>query len=65
MVIAAYGGRPASLIVGDSDRMTPQKMSRNLAMTLPCEITVLSNCGHMVMSEQPEQTLQAMRAALL
>lgn len=61
----AVGGGKTTLIVGAEDRMTPAKMSRNLAELLGAERVVLDNCGHMVMSEQPEDTLQAVRKALL
>jgi len=62
---AAFGEGKTTLIVGDEDRMTPMKMSRNLAGQLGGQLVVLKDCGHMVMSEQPEQTLQAVRNALL
>ncbi len=64
-VAESFAGRKSTLIVGDSDRMTPMKTSLGIKNALNCDMTVLSNCGHMVMSEQPEQTLQAVRAALL
>lgn len=60
---SAYQGR-ATLIVGDRDRMTPSKMSRGLADLFSADLKVLKNCGHMVMSEQPEQTLQAIRSSV-
>lgn len=56
---ATYGLARTTLIVGDSDRMTPMKMSRQLADQLGAELVILRECGHMVMSEQPEQVLQA------
>lgn len=62
---AAFGPGKCTLIVGDSDRMTPMKMSRGLAEQLSAELIVITGCGHMVMSEQPEQTLQAARKVLL
>ena len=62
---SSYGTGRSTLIVGDSDRMTPMKMSRSLAEHFGANLKVLSNCGHMVMSEQPEQTLQAVRSVLL
>lgn len=60
----AYGEGKTTVIVGDADRMTPLRMSRNLVDSLGAELAVLSQCGHMVMSEQPEQTLQAIKRAL-
>lgn len=62
---AAFAKGKATLIVGAEDRMTPLKMSRNLAGLLGAELVVLDDCGHMVMSEQPEQTLRAVRRVLL
>ena len=62
---SAFGTGKTTLIVGDSDRMTPMKMSKGLASQLSADLKVLKNCGHMVMSEQPEQTLQAVKAVLL
>ncbi|NND93160.1 MAG: alpha/beta hydrolase [Granulosicoccus sp.] len=64
-VADSFGPGKTTLIVGDSDRMTGIKMSRNLASMLGAELVILSQCGHMVMSEQPEQTLQAARRVLL
>lgn len=61
----AIGPGRCTLIVGDSDRMTPMKMSRGLAQQLSADLKVITGCGHMVMSEQPEQTLQATRQVLL
>lgn len=61
---AAVGKGKATVIVGDADRMTPMRMSRNLVESFGAELAVLDQCGHMVMSEQPEQTLQAVRQAL-
>ncbi len=61
---AAYGKGKTTVIVGDADRMTPMRMSRNLIDSFGAELAILKQCGHMVMSEQPEQTLQAVKQAL-
>lgn len=61
---AQFGTGKTTLIVGEEDRMTPSKMSRQLNEQLGGRLVVLGNCGHMVMSEQPEQTLQAALQAL-
>jgi len=62
---AVLRGRMSSvLIAGDSDRMTPSKGSKALAELLAAEFQLLGDCGHMMMSEQPEACLQAMRGAL-
>jgi len=45
--------------------MTPKKMAFNFAKLFDAKIEVLTECGHMVMAEQPEQTLQAARRVLL
>jgi pimeloyl-ACP methyl ester carboxylesterase len=60
-----YKGRKATIIAGDSDKMTPLKFTRKLANHLDAELIVVNNCGHMMMSEQPEQTLQAVKRVLL
>ena len=54
----------ATIIAGDADRMTPVRLTRELNATLGSKLVVLRDCGHMMMSEQPETTLQAMRNAL-
>lgn len=61
---AAFGKGKTTVIVGDADRMTPMRMSRNLVESYGAELAVLNQCGHMIMSEQPEQTLQAVMQAL-
>ncbi len=60
---AAYGKGNTTVIIGDADRMTPMRMSRNLVESFGAQLAVLTQCGHMVMSEQPEQTLQAIKLA--
>lgn len=54
-----------TLIAGEHDRMTPAKGSRQLASLLKADLVTLGNCGHMMMGEQPESTLQALRQCLL
>jgi pimeloyl-ACP methyl ester carboxylesterase len=61
---SAYGTGKTTVIIGDADRMTPLRMSHNLVDRFGAELAVLDKCGHMVMSEQPEQTLQAVKRAL-
>lgn len=56
---------PTLMILGAEDRMTAMKASRHLGERLVATLIVLDDCGHMVMSEQPEGTLQAMRSVLL
>jgi pimeloyl-ACP methyl ester carboxylesterase len=54
---------PVTLILGERDMMTPLKAGKALAAVLPNASTVvLPGAGHMMMLEQPEQTLAALRA---
>ena len=58
---AARISAPTVLVLGDSDVMTPAKKGRELAALVPgarCEI--LSRCGHMMMQERPDETLDAL-----
>lgn len=57
-------GIPCTLIAGAQDRMTPAKTSRALAQLLQGRLETIDNCGHMMMSEQPEATLQLLRQCL-
>lgn len=61
---ALAGNVKASVISGDADRMTPAKLGSNLCSQLGGSFVLLKDCGHMMMSEQPETTLQAMKQAL-
>lgn len=56
---------PCTIIAGRNDRMTPLRAARNLAELLQAQLSLIDNCGHMVMSEQPEATLQAVKQCLL
>jgi pimeloyl-ACP methyl ester carboxylesterase len=53
--------RPALVVVGESDQMTPVKYGRYLADHLArCQLEIVPGAGHMVMLEQPaavERTL--------
>jgi len=56
---------PATLILGDGDMMTPPRNAKSLMETIPgVEMIVLKGCGHMMMSEQPNETLDALIRAL-
>ena len=54
----------STVISGDADRMTPTKLGAKLARTLEGNFILLKDCGHMMMSEQPESTLVALKQAL-
>ncbi len=54
-----------TLICGAEDKMTPHRAGRELAGFIPdCAVEVVSECGHILMSEQPEQTHRRLVAAL-
>lgn len=56
---------PATLILGDEDKMTPPRNARALAEGLKGSRTVvIPDCGHMMMIEKPFETTRAMYAAL-
>ncbi|MCC7411907.1 MAG: alpha/beta hydrolase [Gammaproteobacteria bacterium] len=53
---------PALLVVGSADLMTPPRAIRDLLAALPDARTVaLEGCGHMVMPEQPDALIDALR----
>jgi pimeloyl-ACP methyl ester carboxylesterase len=53
---------PATFILGERDMMTPMKGGRALAAALPNSRTVvLRGAGHMMMVEQPDELLAALR----
>ncbi|MEM7120664.1 MAG: alpha/beta hydrolase [Pseudomonadota bacterium] len=56
---------PAVLILGDRDMMTPPRNAKSLMEALPNgRMIVLKGCGHMMMAEQPDETLDAMIEAM-
>jgi pimeloyl-ACP methyl ester carboxylesterase len=56
---------PAVLILGDGDMMTPPRNAKPLLEALPQgRMIVLKNCGHMMMAEQPDESLDAMIEAM-
>ncbi len=62
---AARVGARTRIICGRDDKMTPAAVARELAAAIPaCEIDVIGACGHIMMSEQPEQTHRRLVAAL-
>jgi pimeloyl-ACP methyl ester carboxylesterase len=62
---AAKVACPAVLILGDGDMMTPPRNAKALMEALPqARMIVLKDCGHMMMAEQPDETLDALIDAL-
>jgi pimeloyl-ACP methyl ester carboxylesterase len=53
---------PATFILGERDMMTPAKAGKTLAAATPnARTVVLPGAGHMMMAEQPDQLLAALR----
>ncbi len=55
-----------AVIAGAADRMTPLPRNESASMhhQMGADLTLLADCGHMMMAEQPEATLQAMKRCL-
>jgi pimeloyl-ACP methyl ester carboxylesterase len=52
---------PALVVIGESDQMTPPKAGLALAATLPdARVVQLPGCGHSMLSEAPNQVLDAL-----
>ena len=53
---------PATLVLGERDLMTPAKAGRELAAALSdARVVTLKGAGHMLMSERPDEVLDALR----
>ncbi|MBL8707357.1 MAG: alpha/beta hydrolase [Rhodospirillales bacterium] len=62
---AAKVACPALLVLGEADRMTPAKAGRALAQAIKgAEAIAIADCGHMMMVEQPDATLDALTGFL-
>jgi pimeloyl-ACP methyl ester carboxylesterase len=56
---------PTRLILGADDKMTPAKAGQKLAALIPdADAVVIPNCGHMQMTEKPDETLDALTAVV-
>jgi pimeloyl-ACP methyl ester carboxylesterase len=52
---------PTLLLLGADDRMTPARGARPLGEVIAdCRTTVLASAGHMMMAEQPDETLDVL-----
>ncbi|SMF33108.1 Pimeloyl-ACP methyl ester carboxylesterase [Tistlia consotensis] len=59
--LAARVGCPTVVVVGEDDRMTPAKAGRRLAAAIPgASVAAIPDCGHMMMTEKPRETLAAL-----
>lgn len=62
----ALTNMPALVIAGQGDQMTPARSGLAVAASIPeCQQTVLPGCGHSMLSEQPNQVLDALASFLL
>lgn len=56
---------PTLLVLGSEDRMTPARAGQKLAALIPgAKVALLPGAGHMMMVEQPDQTLDALRGGV-
>jgi pimeloyl-ACP methyl ester carboxylesterase len=52
---------PVEILVGDSDRLTPERHARQLAAALPeARLQVAPRTGHMLLQEHPELVVEAL-----
>jgi pimeloyl-ACP methyl ester carboxylesterase len=62
LAAAAKVTAPAVLVLGERDLMTPLKAGRALAAALKdARVVTLEGAGHMLMSERPDEVLDALR----
>lgn len=63
--VAAQVACPSLVLLGAEDRMTPAAAGRKLAAAIPgARVVELADCGHMMMLEKPDETLDALRDVL-
>jgi pimeloyl-ACP methyl ester carboxylesterase len=66
LLAAAKVRCPTLVIAGAADRMTPASQAAKLAEALPeAELVRLPDCGHMMMIEKPDATLNALAAFVM
>jgi pimeloyl-ACP methyl ester carboxylesterase len=62
---AAKVSVPVTLILGERDLMTPAKAGKALAASFPtARVVILKGAGHLLMSERPDEVLEALRSDL-
>ena len=62
LAAAAKVNVPAIVVLGERDLMTPAKSGEDLARALPnARVVTLKGAGHMLMSERPDEVLDALR----
>ncbi len=63
--MAARIACPSLVLLGAQDRMTPAEAGRELAAAMPgARVVELADCGHMMMAEKPDETLDALKEVL-
>jgi pimeloyl-ACP methyl ester carboxylesterase len=56
---------PTVLVLGDGDLMTPAAKARPLSAAIAgARTVVLANCGHFMMVERPDETLEALKTCV-
>lgn len=56
---------PAAVIMGSEDRMTPAKAGAKLAAAIAgAQAITIPACGHMMLAEKPDETLDALKTIL-
>ena len=57
---------PTLVLAGAADRMTPARQAAKLAETIKgAQLVTLPDCGHMMMVEKPDATLDALAEFLV
>ena len=65
MAAAAEVACPVVLIMGSDDKMTPARAGAKLAAAIPgAQQAVIPGCGHMMLAEKPDESLDALRTVL-
>lgn len=65
MDAAAKVACPAAVIMGSDDRMTPARAGARLAAAIPgARAITIPGCGHMMLAEKPDETLDALKTIL-
>ncbi len=63
--MAAALSCPTLLVLGADDKMTPARAGQKLAEGIANgEVVVIPDCGHMMMTEKPDETLDALMGSL-
>ena len=65
MAAAAAVACPVVLIMGSDDKMTPARAGAKLAAAIPgAQQAVIPGCGHMMLAEKPDESLDALRTVV-